>query len=175
MRGLTTQIIKRGFAALDQLLPKTVTLIVGGGGAMMLAHSFPLSTVDVDAVPRGLSSDELKPYIEDVAKQLGLVADWLNPWFGSFTHVLPTDYAERLIEVYAGPKLRALALGRDDLLLMKCFAHRKKDIPHARALVRAGAKIKNVYDRIDELEDRKIPGTELARDFLEQIVEMEED
>ncbi len=141
---------------------------------MLLAHSFPLSTTDIDAIPQGLTSDELKPFIEQVAKDLGFPPDWLNPWFGSFTHVLPADFSDRLIEVFKGEKILALALGKDDLLIMKCFAHRKKDIAHARALVRAGANTEFVFSRIDELEAKRIPGTKEARAFCEQMIEMEE-
>ena len=174
MSGLTAVKMKQGFTALDKLLPQPVSLIVGGGGAMLLAHDFPLATTDVDAVPKGLSADELKPYVEEVARELGLTPDWLNPWFSSFTHVLPVDYSERLIEVFKGQLLKVTALGADDLLLMKSFAHRQKDIAHARALVRAGADVDFVYEQIDKLKKRRIPGTEKATDFLDQIVELEE-
>lgn len=159
--------------ALDRHLPRATTLIVGGGGAMLLAYDFPLTTTDIDAVPRGLSSAELKPYIELVARELDLSGDWLNPWFSSFTHVLAADFETRLVSVFQGVHLSVQALGREDLLLMKCFAHRQKDIAHARALVRGGAKTDLVYDRIDELDAKRIPGASAARDFLDKICDLE--
>ena len=82
---------------------------------------------------------------------------WLNPYFSSFTHVLPVDYDTRVVSVYSGKNLSVNALGRDDLLLMKCFAHRKKDIPHARALLRDGGNVKKVEQAIENLKKRKIP------------------
>lgn len=171
---MTAETMLKALSALDRLLPKKTTLMIGGGGAMLLAHRFPLATSDVDAVPQGLSSDELKPYIESVAKSLGLPGDWLNPWFSSFTFVLPVDYESRLIEVLSGKNLVVRALGREDLLIMKCFAHRKKDVAHARALVRAGADLDVVYERIEELERKKIPDAADARTFLDEIAEMED-
>lgn len=174
MSFLTAKLMRSGLTQLDHLLPKPVTLIIGGGGAMILAYSFPLSTSDIDAVPQGLSIEELSPLIEKVSKQLGIPADWLNPWFGSFTYVLPEDYGQRLVKVFDGEKLKAFALGKEDLLLMKCFAHRKKDLSHARALVRAGAQTNIVYRRMEELAGKKIPGVDAAEDFLDEVLSLEE-
>lgn len=174
-KSLTAEKMKQGFAALDRILPRTLTLIVGGGGAMSLAYSFPLATADIDAVPKGLSIDELAPLVEKVSREEDLPGDWLNPWFSTFTHVLRDDYEKRLVDVFSGARLKVLALGKEDLLLMKCFAHRPKDIAHARALVRAQANTNLVYDRIEELAAKNIPGTEAAADFLDQILELEEE
>jgi hypothetical protein len=69
--------------------------------------------------------------------------------------------------------MKVQALGADDILLMKCFAHRKKDIPHARALVRKGADSNRVALRIEELALKKLPGTREALDFLDEILELE--
>jgi hypothetical protein len=173
METLTAEKMRTALKALDALLDRDLTLIVGGGGAMLLAYGFPLATADIDAVPRGIPGDELAPLIEKVARELGLPHDWLNPWYSSFTYVLPADFEERLMEVFRGSHLSAQALGKEDLLLMKCFAHRQKDVAHARALVRAGADADKVFDRIEELRKRKIPGTEPALDFLEDILDQE--
>lgn len=174
METLTQSNVLAAFARLDGLIPKRVSLITGGGGAMLLAHNFPLATYDVDAVPKGMSMEELKPMVEQVARELALPPDWLNPWFASFTNVLPADYTARLKNVFSGKFLEVLALGIDDLLLMKCFAHRKKDVPHARALIRKGAKTNFVERRIEELAAQGIPGTNEAMEFLEDVIDMEE-
>lgn len=171
---LTADKMKEALHALNAILTRPITLIIGGGGAMLLAHDFRLSTTDIDAVPKGLSNDELTPFIEQVARDLGLPTDWLNPWYSNFTYVLPTDFHTRTIEVFKGSRLTAQALGKEDLLLMKCFAHRKKDVAHARALLRQGADVDFVHGRIEELNERKIPGAVAARDFLDEIIEMEE-
>jgi hypothetical protein len=173
MRDLTAQKMREGLAKLDEKLSSPVSLVVGGGGAMLLAYDFPLATSDIDAIPRGLSVEELQPKIEAVARELGFPLDWLNPWFSSFTHVLPRDFEVRLVTVFSGKNLRADALGREDLLLMKCFAHRQKDITHARALVKGGANVDVVYERIEELLKKKIPSAQAAREFLDEILDLE--
>lgn len=174
MQSLTADKMRQGLKALDQLLPRDLLLIIGGGGAMLLAHGFPLATTDIDAVPKGIPMEELSPLIEQVARQLDFPVDWLNPWYASFTHVLPADYSQRIVEVFSGQHLKAQALGKDDMLLMKCFAHRKKDIAHARALVKSGARTEFVYDRIEELEQKRIPGTDAAAEFLDDILDLEQ-
>ncbi|MCM2278647.1 MAG: hypothetical protein NDJ89_11290 [Oligoflexia bacterium] len=126
--------MKKALSRLDQLLTQPVTLIVGGGGAMILAHEFPLATSDLDAVPKGMDIHALDPLVKQIAKEQGLPPDWLNPYFSTYAHTLPTDYQERLIEVFSGDALKALALGKKDLLSMKCFADFQKGFEHGRSL-----------------------------------------
>lgn len=172
--NLTKEMMLRALKELEEILPKPVSLIVGGGGALLLTDRFPLATEDIDAVPRGITADELGDLVKKVALKLNLPGDWLNPWFSSFTHVLPSDFEARLRSVYQGSRLKVLALGSEDMLIMKCFAHRKKDIPHARALVREGLDLNLVESQIESLKKKKIPHASEALIFLDQILEMEE-
>jgi hypothetical protein len=177
MGPLTRVIILNAFTALDSKLEKMnrpTELIMGGGGAMILAHGFPLATSDVDAIPKGPTIDELDRLVKEVDVDLKLsTPDWLNPYFSTFSYTLPSDYGTRLITVFQGKVLKVLALGAEEMLLMKCFAHRPKDVAHSRALVRRGANLKKVEDRIDELLGKKIPGSQQALDFLQDILEQE--
>ncbi len=170
---LLSQDMRTALSSLDQLLKTEVSLIIGGGGAMLLAHGFPLATTDIDAVPKGISFEDLKPLVEQIAREQGLPVDWLNPWFSGFTHVLPADFRARTIQVLKGKRLLAEALGREDLLLMKCFAHREKDVAHSRALLKAGTDVLFVQSAIEKLAAKKIPGTVAALDFLDRIIDLE--
>jgi len=173
MIELTETKMREALNLLATHLDRPLTLLIGGGGAMLLAYHFPLGTSDIDAIPKGYSTDELKPFIEKVALELELPNDWLNPWFATFTYILPLDFEQRLKEVFNSGNLKAQALGPEDILLMKCFAHRQKDIPHARALLRLGANFDSVFDQIDLLEQKKIPRCQEAREFLEHLLETE--
>ncbi len=180
MGPLTKKIMQEALAALDHKLsrnpaPKKTNLIVGGGGAMILAHGFPKGTMDVDAIPREGNAEELAPLVREVAKDLSLEPDWLNPYFSSFSHTLPPDYAKRLISVYEGKHLKAEALGKEEMLIMKCFAHRAKDIPHARALIREKADLDLVEKRFEELLQKQIPGTLAAKKFLQEVLDLEDE
>ncbi|MEK6706494.1 MAG: DUF6036 family nucleotidyltransferase [Bdellovibrionota bacterium] len=158
---------------LDQLLVERrladLTLIIGGGCAMILAHGFTLGTSDIDAIPRGLTVSELDPMIKEISREQKLSSDWLNPYFSTFAHTLPEDYGQRLVEVFKGAKLKALALGKEEMLIMKCFAHRQKDVPHAKTLIIGGADVKKVEAHIEMLQKKKIPGASHALDFLDDI------
>jgi len=163
--------LRAAFEAVDRLLGRPITLIVGGGTAMMLAYRLPVRTMDVDAYPREGSLEEIQPVVRAVAKELGLPPDWINPHFETFAYVLPSDYGTRLRPVFEGARLRALALGVEDLLVMKCFAGREKDVSHARALLKRKPDLSLVERRLQELLDRGVPGAQDALDFLDDVTE----
>lgn len=52
---------------------------------------------------------------------------------------------------------------------MKCFAGRAKDVAHARALIKAGADVKFVENHIESLKKKRIPGSDRAIDFLDDL------
>ena len=167
---MTAQLMRTALKSLNRRLKKPVHLIVGGGGAMLLAHHFSLSTKDIDAVPaKGVTMDELDPYIKEVAKELELAPDWLNPYYSTFAHVLPTDYGSRLVEIFSLKWLKVSALSKEDLLIMKCFAARQKDVVHARALFRKGTRLDIVKKQFEYLKARRIPGCDKASNFLTEI------
>lgn len=163
--------LRDAFQALDARLERPVELVVGGGTAMMLAYRLPVRTMDVDAYPREGNLDALLPAIRAVARERGLPPDWINPHFETFAYVLPPDYGTRLRPIFEGARLRALALGVEDLLVMKCFAGREKDVGHARALLKRSPDLALVERRIQELADRSVPGAQDALDFLDDLLE----
>lgn len=162
------------FERLDLYLLKPLTLYMGGGTSMLLAHGYPLATSDVDALPKQTSFEEIDAAVKRVATDLGLPSDWLNPYFSSFTHVLPADFTSRLVRVFSGERLAVEALGREDMLIMKCFAHRPKDLGHARALLRLGVDLEIVESAIESCGKRGIPGAREALDFLDDLLAEEE-
>ena len=162
--------------ALDARLQTPLTLLIGGGGAMLLAHGISLITQDIDGLP--LSADitpaELDTLVKAVAKDLGLSPHWYNDYFNTFTYSLPADFKKRLIPAYRGRHLTAMALGKEDLLIMKCFAGREKDIGHARALIRKGTDTHFVEAHLEKLVVKKLPGVTEALRFLHDILDSEE-
>jgi hypothetical protein len=172
-QNLTAQVMSAALKRLDELLSQKTTLLMGGGGAMILAHGFPLATTDIDAVPLEMEIAALDPLVKHVAAEQSLSPDWLNPYFSTFAHTLPEDYRDRLIEAYAGDRLRVLALGKEEMLIMKCFAHRQKDVGHARALIRRGADLRKVEGHLQALATKRIPGADEALDFLDDVRDQE--
>lgn len=161
----------RAFASLDAHLLEPVRLVLGGGTAMILAHGHLVATSDADVFPTRGSLNELDPHAKAVAKELDLEPDWLNPWFTTFTHVLPGDYGSRLVTVFEGKKLKVDALGAEDLLVMKCFAGRDKDRPHTIRLLKQAKDLDLVDRHLSHLIDKRIPGAQKAADLFDDLRE----
>lgn len=168
---LAKSVILAALARLDGYLDSKLTLIIGGGTAMILAHDFPLATSDIDAVSKPADLAKLDSLVKTVAREMGIPPDWLNPYFSSFTHTLPADFETRLVPVFTGRHLEGLALGKEDMLIMKCFAHRQKDVGHARALLKKGADVDFVEGHIEALREKGIPKAQEALDFLDELTE----
>ena len=173
-KPISKKIMLKAFHRLDELLKKPVILLMGGGGSMILAHQFPLSTTDVDAVPIGLDFSEIDELAKKIAREMSLPPDWLNPYFSTFSYTLPKNYEQRLIDVFEGQNLRVRALGKEEMLIMKCFAHRPKDVGHGRQLLRIGADITLVENHIESLREKGIKEAELALDFLDELCDYED-
>jgi hypothetical protein len=171
-RPLDKDLTQLALRTLDEKLDHDVALIIGGGGAMILAYGIPLRTEDVDAFPR--RSGELRA-IQDRAREVGreldIAPDWLNQHFETFVHVLPSDYGTRLRRVFTGTHLTADALGPEDLLIMKCMAGRDKDRPHARRLLKEPMDLELVDRYLSELAERRIPKAERACEFFDALKE----
>ena len=170
-RRIDSTLALEAFAALDRRLTEPCRLVLGGGTAMILAHGHPVATTDADVFPvRGTLSD-LAPHALAVARELDLEPDWLNPWFTTFTHVLPSDYGTRLIRVFDGAALCVDALGAEDLLVMKCFAGRDKDRPHTLRLLKQARDLDVVDRQLSQLLEKRIPGAEKAADLFDDLRE----
>ena len=156
---------------LDKQLGAKARLVVGGGAAMVLAYNHPLATQDVDAFAArgGLRIVDLDTAAKKVAVSLGIAPDWLNSHFDTFTAVLPGDYATRLRRVFTGAHLEVEALSPEDLLIMKCFAGRDKDLPHARKLLRIANDLSIVDKQLTLLVERRYPGAQKAADFFDDL------
>ncbi len=138
---------------------------------MMLAYGLPVRTSDVDAYPRDARFEDIQPAIRMVAKRRGLAPDWVNPHYETFAHVLPPDYGARLRPVFGGARLHVSALGAEDLIVMKCFAGREKDVGHARALLRRNPDLAIVERRLQALAEKRVKGAQEALDFFDDLVE----
>ena len=78
---------------------------------------------------------EYEDLVREVAKNLRLPSDWLDPHFQTYMHYLPEDYGSRLTTVFSDPHLSVLALSMEDIFIMKCFARRAKDRTHCVEMI----------------------------------------
>lgn len=156
---LDERLLHTALNALDDCLQRDkiefMQLLVGGGGAMIGVYNFPNVTVDIDAIiTSGQSLSVIERQIYEVAQKLHLSADWINPHYGTFTLYLPMDFKKRLRPLFTGKRLSAVALGPEEILIMKFMAGRKKDLPHIRFLIKKGAELEIVEKRLQELKER---------------------
>ena len=161
----------RALELLDARTSEPVRLVIGGGAAMTLAYRHPIATQDVDAFAAkgGLRMVDLDAGAKRVADELNIEPDWLNGHFETFTTVLPGDYGKRLRSVFKGAQLQVDALGPEDLLVMKCFAGRDKDRPHARKLIRLAQDLDLVDRHLQHLVERRHPGADRAVDYFDDL------
>lgn len=163
--------MRAALKALDRRLAKPTKLLIGGGAAMLLAHGLGVSTFDIDGLvfQCDVTQADLEPHVKAVARELGIPGDWLNSYFNTFLYTLPRDYATRLKEIYHGRHLAVFALSAEDLCVLKCFAGRPKDLPHARALLRK-VRDPQVIDRhLQSLLEQHIPGAQRAVDLFDEL------
>lgn len=163
--------MRKALAALDGKLSEPVQLLIGGGAAMLLAHGFPVATMDIDGLVynSAMTQAALDRQAQAVAREVDIPADWLNSYFNTFLYTLPADFATRLVPVYRGRHLAVVALGAEDLLILKCFAGRPKDLLHARALCRKVRDLSVVDNHLQQLLERHVPGAVEAADFFDQL------
>ncbi len=168
---MKTEEMRQALKSLDKLLTKPTQLLIGGGAAMALAYNLPLATADVDGLVfrSEITQSELTPLVHKVADELHLPKDWLNSHFNTFLYALPQDYSNRITSVYDGKNLKAFALGREDMVILKCMAGRDKDLPHAKALMKQSVDRKIVEKQIQVLMDRGIPKADQAMDFFDEL------
>jgi len=172
MKMFDKKMFFRALGELDRLLPAPLALLVGGAAALIAAYEETEVTKDVDAVPlkSKLTFEELKPFLLIVAEKLDLPKDWMNPYFESYTHLLPADYESRTREIFSGKNLRCLALGPEDLLIMKLMAGRQKDERHIRRLLRSkDVRLTLVENRLEELSDQCMKGASEALGRFDEV------
>ncbi len=150
--------IKTSLAALGRELSAgdPVELVIVGGAAGLLTGQLSpaVTTGDVDAISV-LPADQWHRVQEAAAlvtTALGLPANWLNRDVGLHRLALPPDYRSRLVIVGEFGSLTVKAIGRLDLIAMKFYAHRQRDVEHLLEFSPTGQEKRFVLDYLNALE-----------------------
>jgi hypothetical protein len=126
--------LRRALATLGRRAREPVSLVLGGSAALILSEELRRPTDDGDVVTSEPDIGSLQELIRIVADREGLPAEWLNGSIQSYTHVLPKDYKSRLVSLPPFGHLRVRLLGRPDVILMKVYGMRARDVEDLRAI-----------------------------------------
>lgn len=121
---LTPSNIQGVIRELDQALAELGekrTLVVCGGGALLVADAIDRVTRDIDVIAPELDS-VLKGLASSIGKRHGLEEGWINNGPASLARDLEPGWRDRTEAVYKGMALTLEALGRKDFLASKLFA-----------------------------------------------------
>jgi len=131
---MTRQTLWTALEALGRRAPYPVSLVLGGSAALILRDALRRPTDDGDVVSSEPGLDQLQPLIRDVANTEQLPAGWLNGSIQSYTYILAPDYTERLVELPPFDRLRVSLLSRQDIVLMKVYGMRPRDVADLQSL-----------------------------------------
>lgn len=166
--GMTRQTLWAALSALGARAPHPVSLVLGGSAALILGDSLQRPTDDADIVSSEPGIDALQPLIRDVADASHLPPGWLNGSIQAYTYILAPDYVERLRTLPPFGRLRVALLSRVDILLMKVFALRARDVDDLRALAPTASERAFVARQIDRLAIREPVKADAMRAFLDE-------
>lgn len=159
------------WAALDALgkrATKPVSLVLGGSSALILGSTLRRSTDDGDVVTSTPGLDQLQALIRDVADREHLPPGWLNGSIQSYTYLLPPDYLERLTTLPPFHQLTVSLLSRLDVLLMKVYGLRPRDVQDLQALAPTPSEILFVRRHLPRIAEREPEKASTMRAFLDE-------
>jgi Nucleotidyltransferase of unknown function (DUF6036) len=139
--ALDARLLAAAFAELGKRLPHPIRLVIGGSGALVLRGQLARATIDCDVVIAQPDMGELQSHIRAVAEHQGLVGGWLNGSAQTYAEVLPPDYESRLHSLPSSGRLKVMMLDRLDVLVMKLFAGRPRDLADIATLAPTSAEI----------------------------------
>ncbi len=145
-------------AALRRLgseLRDPATLTLGGSAALLLTGALDRATNDGDVV----ESKPAFPALLDAVRRVEVAEQappgWLNTSVQSYTHVLPPDYRTRLVPLGRMGRLDVSLLGRADVVLMKVYAGRTRDLQDLLAVRATEAELAHAEARIPVIAEKE--------------------
>ena len=120
---------------LDKLIDDELEIILCGGAAGILKHTFSRSTLDIDLIASIPKISQFEKQIKMVADKYSLSEKWLNDAAKGYVDFLPKDFRKRLESFEADFKfLKVFMLSNVDLCIMKLAAFRPEDIQDLQSI-----------------------------------------
>ncbi len=150
-REMTGAALRAALVRLGAELREPASLILGGSAALLLTGVLNRVTSDGDVVESLPEFGKLQDVIRRVETSEQAPPGWLNTSVQSYTHVLPRDYRSRLVPLPQMGKLHVTLLGRADVVLMKVYAGRPRDLTDLRAVEVTEAELSHVETSLPEV------------------------
>ena len=126
--ALSRSELEGALAALGARCDAGTTLLLGGSAALILRNALRRGTNDGDVLASHPDLGRLQAAIRAVAHARGLPEGWLNSSVQSYKEVLPPDYETRITTLPPFGHLHVSLVGRRDVIVMKFFSGRPKDL-----------------------------------------------
>lgn len=160
--------LRKALLALGERLRARTDIVVGGASALILTGELPRATSDFDVLYSDPDIGRLQEDIRAVADRLHLTPGWLNGSIQTYLDVLPPDYKARLITLPARGKLHIALLHRQDIIVMKLFAGRSRDLTDIVALRPTPKELQFVRSELPRLKRIDQPRAARLESFLDQ-------
>ncbi len=128
-----------------------VRVVIGGAGALILSNDLQRATLDCDVLVSQPDMGQLQDVIREVAERLGLVGGWLYGSAQAFADILPPGYEARLNSLPPFGRLQVMVVHRKDVIVMKLFAGRPRDLIDVKSLSPTLAEINFARDQLPRL------------------------
>jgi hypothetical protein len=149
--NLNSDRLTAAFVALGNRLHRPAYVLIGGAGALILGGELQRATMDCDVLLSQPEIGQLLGDIRAVAEECGLVGGWLNGSAQSYAEILPPDYSSRLRSLPTFGRLQVMLLHRQDVLVMKLYAARPRDLADIAVLAPTAAELAFAYDQLPRL------------------------
>jgi hypothetical protein len=161
--------LKDAFAILGDRLNKPARLLIGGAGALILGGELTRATTDCDVLRSDPDMGQLQGDIRTVGERCGLPGGWLNGSAQTYAEILPPDYESRLQSLPPFGRLQVMVLHRQDVLVMKLYAGRPRDLADIATLAPTASEIQFARDELPRLRRIDEARAERMRAVLDDL------
>jgi hypothetical protein len=165
---MTRETLWTALAALGRRARQPISLVLGGSAALILDNELRRPTGDGDVVTSEPGLGDLQELIRDVAEHEQLPSGWLNGSIQSYTYILPRDYRDRLVTLPPFGRLTVSLLSRRDVVLMKVYGQRPRDVQDLHAINPTPQELAFVRAQLPRIAAKEKERAEAMREFLDE-------
>lgn len=162
-REILAALTELGAQALDP-----VRIVLGGSAALILVDALNRPTADGDVILAEPELNDIQPLLRRAADAAGVPQGWLNTSIRSYLDALPSDYTERIRWLPPFRQLTVGVLDRRDVLAMKVYARRARDIEDIVAMHPTEQEMEFVRRQLARIARSEPKRAAEMREFLDE-------